>query len=129
VVRIPTVGRPRLIHEQTQKLYAEIQSGVSAIQERKSKLLMGINALEFHIFFQHALDHFCTELNRPFDFVEASFSESRSSFDFDQSILCMAISLKKFPDSLNVSAIFNRLGQLIASCIMLHAIRNNIRGL
>ncbi|OCK81310.1 hypothetical protein K432DRAFT_425035 [Lepidopterella palustris CBS 459.81] len=128
VVRIPTDFRPKLLHEQALKLHGEVQRGISVVQERKARLRLLLNALDFQVFFQHALDHICTAMDKPFDFVQASFSNSRLSSDFSQSILSMAIALKKSSSPPDAAVIFDKLSNLIASCIMLDAIRNHVRG-
>jgi len=129
VVRIPADGRPNLMHEQGLKLYSEIQRGVSVVQNRKAKLRMLLNAPDFQTTFQQALDHYCIEIDKPFDFVQSSFSNGRLTSEFSNNILAMAIALKDSPAKLDPAAIFDKLGLLVASCIMLHAIRNNIRGI
>jgi hypothetical protein len=119
---------PNLIHDQTMKLYAEIEKGMSIVQDRKLKLRLLLNALDFQTFFQHALDHFCRDLDSPFDFVQASFSKSRLSSTFSQNTLAIAASMIGLPSKPKASVIFERLSDLIASCIMLDAVRHNIRG-
>ncbi|KAF2803679.1 uncharacterized protein BDZ99DRAFT_546125 [Mytilinidion resinicola] len=128
MVRIPANSRPTLIHDQALKLHEEIQRGVALVQERKSRLRLLLNAVDFQTFFQHALDHFCTTLEKPFDFVRASFWNSRLSSDFSESILAIAITMRDATKTPNAVSIFGRLSNLIASCIMLDAVRNDIRG-
>jgi hypothetical protein len=101
---------------------------VSIVQDRKLKLRLLLNAFDFQIFFQHALDHFCRDLDSPFDFVLASFSKSRLSSTFSQNILAVAASMIGLSAKPKASVIFERLSDLIASCIMLDAVRHNLRG-
>jgi hypothetical protein len=110
------------------KLYAEIQRGASIVRERKQKLRLLLNAFDFQVFFQHALDHFCRDLHSPFDFVQASLSENRLTSTFSQSTLSVAAAMIGLPAKPKASAIFERLSNLVASCIMLDAVRHNIRG-
>jgi hypothetical protein len=95
----------------------------------KTRLRLLLNALDFQTFFQHALDHFCAGIDTPFDFVQASFFNSRLSSDFSQSILAMAVGMQKSMPNPDATFIFDRLSNLIASSIMLDAVRHNIRGL
>ena len=125
---MPTDGTPNLIHEQAIKLYTEINNGVSIVQDRKLKLRLLLNAFDFQIFFQDALDHFCRDLDSPFDFVQASFSKNRLSSTFSQNTLAIANSMIGLSTKPKASTIFEKLSELIASCIMLDAVRHNIIG-
>jgi hypothetical protein len=124
---MPTVGRPKLIYDQATKLYSEINSGISMAQKRRSKLRMFLNVFEFQTFFQHALDHFCHDIDTPFDFVQASFSNKLTSL-FSQNVLAVAVSMIKLPIKLEPDDIFERISSFAASCILIHAVRHNIRG-
>jgi hypothetical protein len=128
VVRVPSYGRPKLIYDQAKKLYSEIERGVSVVHERKLKLRLLLNALDFQTFFQHALDHFCKTIESPFDFVQISFSKGRLSSAFSRNTLAIAVSMMNSPAKPRPSVIFEKLSYLIASCIMLDAVRHDIRG-
>jgi len=121
-------GRPNLISSQMQKLYAEIQRGTEIVRERKSSLRMLLNANELQSYLQDAFDHFSRTVEIPFDFIRASYSNRPIASDFGGNILRLAVALMKQEARPDGRAIFDRLAFLVASCIMLDAVRNNFKG-
>lgn len=89
---------------------------------------MLLNAFEFQAYLNHAFDHFCSTIDTPFDFVQCSYLTSRLSTVFCESILALAVGMAKKKPRPRASAIFEKLGRLIASCIMLDTMRNNLKG-
>ena len=129
VVRIPTGGRPNLIQEQVQKLQAGISSACAFARKRKSALRMLMNADELQPYLQFAFDHFACDLETPFDFVQASFTNSPIPLDFGGNILKLALSLMEaWPNEIDGEIIFKELSYMVASCIMLDSARSKIRG-
>jgi len=129
VVRIPTGARPKLISEQTIKLYDEIKKACETSRYQKRKLRMLLSADELQPYLQFAFDHYSNNLNAPFDFVKASFAQNRIPNDFGGSILKMAINIMQvWVNKLDAEHIFNELSTLVASCIMLDSTRNKIPG-
>jgi hypothetical protein len=116
------------MHQQALKLHTEIRQGVAIAQERKVKLRMLLSAIDFQTCFRQALDHFCCAIDRPFDYVQSSFSNHRLSSGLSQNILSMAILLKDALKKPDAATIWDRLSGYLASCIMIHAIRNNVKG-
>ena len=130
VVRIPTTGRPNLINEQVQKLYAGIQSACASSRQTRSALRMLLDAEELQAYLQYAFDHFACNLDRPFDFVQASFTNSPIPLDFGGNILKLAINLMdSLENQIDGPTIFAELSTMVASCIMLDSARHRIRGI
>ena len=129
VVRIPTYGRPNLIHGQVGKLYSDIQLACQSARMRKAELRMLLDADELQPYLQYAFDHFACHLDSPFDFVQASFINSPIPLDFGGNILKLAISLMEvWENEIDGPAIFTELSYMVASCIMLDSARSKIRG-
>lgn len=129
VVRLPADTQPNLVHDQAQKLCIEIEHGCRNARERKSNLRMLLDAEGLQSYLQDAFDHYSRSLDIPFDFVQASFLHNPIPSNFDGSILKLAIAMAKEEKSPDARAIFNKLGNLVASCIMLDAVRHNILGM
>ncbi|TVY37236.1 hypothetical protein LOCC1_G007153, partial [Lachnellula occidentalis] len=73
VIRIPGIGRPTLMKNQMEKLYGEISASLEISKTSKRSLRMLLDADELQPYLKFAFDHFSTNLDRPFDFVQASF--------------------------------------------------------
>ena len=129
VVRVPTRGRPHLIQTQVETLYACIASACSDARERKAELRMLLDADELQPYLQYAYDHFACDLNSPFDFVQASLTNSPIPHDFGGNILKLAISfMEQWENTADIQIIFTELSYMVASCIMLESARSKIRG-
>ncbi|KAI4204204.1 MAG: hypothetical protein LQ350_001395 [Teloschistes chrysophthalmus] len=129
VVRIPTSGRPNLISEQIGKLYRGIRMASASSQERRLAFRMLLDADELQAYLQYAFDHFACTLDSPFDFVQASFTNSPIPLDFGGNILKLAINLMEaLPNKIDGPMIFKELSTMVASCIMLDSARHKIRG-
>lgn len=120
--------QPNLVLEQANKLYAEIEKGCQNARERKSGLRMLLDAEELQNYLQDAFDLYCRSLDVPFDFVQASFLHNPIPFNFGGNILKLAIAMLKEEKKPQARAIFSKLGNLVASCIMLDAVRHSIPG-
>jgi hypothetical protein len=127
-VRIPAEGRPKLIQEQTQKLYAEVSMGCQKSRERKESLRMLLDAEELQSYLQCAFDHFARTLDVAFDFVQASFFNSPIPLNFGGNILKLAINMMKLKEYTTARSIFDKLSNMVASCIMQDSVRHNIKG-
>ncbi|KAF1956454.1 hypothetical protein CC80DRAFT_516035 [Byssothecium circinans] len=129
VVCIPSEGRPQLIEEQIGKLYSEIDTACAQARDQKAQLRMLLDAEELQSYLQCAFDHFAHSLDVPFDFVQASFSNSPIPLDFGGNILKLAINfMHVWEYKADVQMIFQELSYMVASCIMLDSARNKIRG-
>ncbi|SMQ51120.1 unnamed protein product [Zymoseptoria tritici ST99CH_3D7] len=129
VVRIPTDGIPNLIQGQVKKLSAEISKSCQAAREKKAELRMLLNADELEPYLQVAFDHFAKNLDEPFDFVQAAFTNSPIPNDFGGNILKLAIQvMNSWAELQRGPFIFEELSFVIASCIMLNLARNRYLG-
>ena len=129
VVRIPGIGRPNLINKQVQELYRGIQTACVSSRKTRSTLRMLLDAEELQPYLQFAFDHFACNLDTPFDFVQASFTNSPIPLDFGGNILKLAINLMEaLENRIDGPTIFTELSTMVASCIMLDSARHKIRG-
>lgn len=129
VVRVPTSGRPNLIHSQVKKLYTYITIACDIARDQKAELRMLLDADELQPYLQYAFDHFACDLDSPFDFVQASFINSPIPLDFGGNILKLAINLMNaWENAADGQTIFTELSYMVASCIMLDSARSKIRG-
>ncbi|CAI6249812.1 unnamed protein product [Periconia digitata] len=129
VVRIPAEGRPQLIEEQVKQLYVGIHTACVASRTRKAQLRMLLDAEELQSYLQCAFDHFALTLDSPFDFVQASFSNSPIPLDFGGNILKLAINfMHVWENKADIRIIFQELSYMVASCIMLDSVRNKNKG-
>lgn len=132
IVRIPAQGRPALLQAQVNKLYEAIEKGCIQARERKMGLRMLLNAAEMQSYLQHAFDHFSRTLDEAFDFVQASIYNNPIPLDFGGNILRLALNImehqKKAKQLVNAHELFQELGRMVASCIMLDSVRHEIRG-
>jgi len=90
---------------------------------------MLLDAEELQPYLQTAFDHFACNLDTPFDFVQASFSNSPIPQDFGGNILKLAINpMDVWQNKADGRTIFVELSYMVASCIMLDSVRHKIRG-
>jgi predicted acylesterase/phospholipase RssA len=129
VVRVPADGRPKLMSSQVEKLSDMISSASKKARDRKAELHMLLDAEDFQPYLQFAFDHFAENLDRPFDFVQASFTKSPIPNDFGGNILKLAIQvMESWKNHAPGTTIFEELSYIVASCIMLNAARDGVRG-
>jgi hypothetical protein len=112
--------------EQVIRLYSCIQWACGAARRRKRALRMLLDAEELQSYLQCAFEHYAKTLDFPFDFVEASFTLSPIPLDFGGNILKLALNLMDAETDARV--IFQKLGYMVASCIMLDSVRHKIKG-
>lgn len=129
VVRVPAPGRPKLINEQLQRLHDEITTACAQSRMSKHKVRMLLSSDELQPYLQYAFDHFCKDLDIPFDFVQASFANNPIPLDFGGNILKLAINVMDvWKDKLDGPKIFGELSVMVASCIMLDSARQHTLG-
>lgn len=129
VVRIPTIGRPMLIQAQVEKLSEMIRWASMEARNLKLESHMLLNADELQPYLQIAFDHFANNLNTPFDFVQASLTNSPIPHDFGGNILKLGLMiLERWENVTDASIIFEELSYLVASCILLEATKQKILG-
>lgn len=129
VVRIPTTGRPMLIRTQVMELSNSIRWASREARKLKLESRMLLDADELQPYLQNAFDHFADKLDTPFDFVQASFTNSPIPHDFGGNILKLALQvMERWEDVAKASTIFEELSYLIASSILLDATKQRILG-
>lgn len=112
-----------------EKLYDSILNACTAARQRKAELRMLLDTEELQSYLQCAFDHFACTLDTPFDFVQASFSNSPIPLDFGGNILKLAINMMEvWKNKADARTIFQELSYMVSSCIMLDSARNKIRG-
>ena len=90
---------------------------------------MLLDADELQPYLQFAFDHFSCHLDRPFDFVQASFIYNPIPSDFAGNILKLAVNMMEiWENKLDGEGIFRELSYMVASCIMLDSARSKTRG-
>ena len=130
VVRIPDKSHPSRIHEQIQRLYEEITNSAAGAHDDKHHKRVKLNAEDLQPYLQRAFDHFCRDLNDPFDFIKASFADGGVPFDFRGNITKLAVkAMKQWKNKIDGELLFRELSFIAASCVMLDAVRNGKLGL
>ncbi|KAL8754211.1 MAG: hypothetical protein Q9199_004499 [Rusavskia elegans] len=128
VVRIPMKGRYMLIDQQVEKLHTEIMMKSNQSHYKKQKVRMLSNSDDLQLYLQLAFDHFAQDLDTPFDFVSVALKINPIPSDFGGNILKLAVSIRNHHPSWRVVDIFEQLGLVVASCIMLDIYRHRRLG-
>ncbi|KAL8929810.1 MAG: hypothetical protein Q9208_000954 [Pyrenodesmia sp. 3 TL-2023] len=128
VVRIPMKGRYMLIDQQVEKLHSEIMIKSNQSHYKKQKVRMLSNSDDLQLYLQLAFDHFAQDLDTPFDFVSVALKINPIPSDFGGNILKLAVLIRNRHPSWQVVNIFEQLGLMVASCIMLDIYRHRRLG-
>ncbi|KAI8947268.1 hypothetical protein F4801DRAFT_519668 [Xylaria longipes] len=132
VVRIPYKGSYMLMNDQASKLSDLIKDRCAAALSKKKQVRMLANTEKLQFYLQAAFDHFTLDLNTPFDFVKEMLRHSPVSRNFEGNILSLALLIKGntvHPAIRNnAEQIFRVIGPMIASCVMLDAVRQKLPG-
>ncbi|KAI1505709.1 hypothetical protein F5X99DRAFT_215888 [Biscogniauxia marginata] len=132
VIRIPYKGSYMLMNEQVGKLADLVKDRCAASHFRKKQVRMLANTEKLQFYLQAAYDHFTRYYQTPFDFVKETLRHSPISRNFEGNILNLALSIKakcKVPAfKNNAEQIFRAIGPMIASCVMLDAVRQGLPG-
>ncbi|KAI3321837.1 hypothetical protein HD806DRAFT_523766 [Xylariaceae sp. AK1471] len=132
VVRIPYKGSYMLMNEQAGKLSDLIKDRCAAAHAKKKQMRMLANTEKLQFYLQAAFDHFTRDLHTPFDFVKEMLRHSPVSRNFEGNILNLALLIKDSPSHSTLrndaEQIFRAMGPMIASCVMLDAVRQKLPG-
>ncbi|KAI1745919.1 hypothetical protein F4680DRAFT_442191 [Xylaria scruposa] len=132
VVRVPYKGSYMLMDEQVGKLSDLIKDRCATAFSNKKQVRMLANEEKLQFYLQAAFDHFTLDLHTPFDFVKEMLEHSPVSRNFEGSILGLALLIKEnsvHPVTRNdAERIFRTIGPMIASCVMLDAVRQKLPG-
>ncbi|EUC48828.1 hypothetical protein COCMIDRAFT_2285 [Bipolaris oryzae ATCC 44560] len=126
VVRIPGDGRYMMIDEQIQKLHDTLSKRCRESFNMKRKSRMLFNSDSLNVYLHSAFEHFSNDLNKPFDFINASFKINPIPLNFGGNILKLAVAMKARYD--DPTKIFEELSFMVASCIGLDCVRQNFKG-
>lgn len=133
VVHIPQEGRPNLIKEQVTKLYREVVRACDISHERKKKKRMLLSFTDLQPYLSYAFDWFSDGLDKPFDFILASYANNPVPNDFGDHILKLVVNGTLVngwaATDTNIFTIFEGLGLMIGSCIMLDCARQRSLGM
>lgn len=134
VIHIPENGRPELIRAQVAKLYNEISRATEESHKHKKSQRMLLSSSDLQSYLSYAFDWFSNVLDKPFDFIQASFSNSSIPLDFRGNINKLALSVMyanqwTYDTNFMVKPLFEGLSYLIGSCIMLDSARHKYHGI
>lgn len=122
VVRVPIKGRYQLLHDQVGRLHDTIASSCEASYSSKRQSRMLSTSDELNLYLQSAFTHFSRTLDEPFNFVEVSLTSNPIPDTFGGHILQLAVAVREHC-SRNPAFVFEKLGDMVASCVMLDCVR------
>lgn len=133
VVRVPHKGGSyMLMDEQVGKLMELVRNRCAASHATKRQLRMLASAEKLQVYLQAAYDHFTKSLDAPFDFVREALRKFPIARNFQGNVLSLALAIRdnSTQEALKEDArrIFLAMAPMIASCIMLDAVRQNSLG-
>lgn len=133
VVRVPHKGGSyMLMDEQVGKLMDLVRGRCAASHAAKRQLRMLASAEKLQVYLQTAYDHFTKSLDAPFDFVREALRKFPIARNFQGNVLSLALAIRDnaTQEALKEDArrIFLAMAPMIASCIMLDAVRQNLLG-
>jgi hypothetical protein len=105
------------IDRQIHKLYEQIDTCCKKSHAKKKRRRLDLNADELAETLIAGFDHFSNNLNRPFDFVQLSWSLNPIPQDFSGNILRLALVIKETWASKHPPQIFESLSEMVASCM------------
>lgn len=131
VVRVPQKGRYGLVDTQIAELNSQIQRRCGEAREIRKRFRVSFNAEEFQQALSMGFDHFSNRLDEPLDFVQISCRSNPIPQNFGGNILRLALAMNDDPsmDGKTGRDIFQLLGHMVASCIMLDFVRHQIKGM
>lgn len=120
------------MNDQAGKLSDLMKDRCAASHAKKKQMRMLANTEKLQFYLQAAFDHFTRDLNTPFDFVKEMLRHSPVSRNFEGNILNLALLIKDSPSHpalrKDAEQIFRAMGPMIASCVMLDAVRQKLPG-
>jgi hypothetical protein len=117
------------MQEQVNKLYGGLTAACVVARQNKASLRMLLDVESLQSYLTYAFHHFSGTLELPFDFVQASFTNSPIPENFGGNILKLAINIMNvWNRKAGPRIIFEALAFMVASCIMFESARNKIPG-
>lgn len=127
VVRIPGEGRYMMIDDQVKKLHKVISYRCVESFNAKRRSRMLSNSETLNVYLQCAFDHFSQDLHAPFNFMDVSIKINPIPLDFGGNILKLAVAMRsQFDDPMKI---FKELSHMVASCILLDCVRQDLKGI
>lgn len=117
-----------LMDRQIKRLHNLIASNCRGSHEGKLQARRDLNAEELGECLKSGLDHFTSDLDRPFDFLGFSWGLNPIAPGLEGNILRLALWVKDCAPNPRPEAIFEYLSSMVASCIMLDFVRYRKRG-
>jgi hypothetical protein len=128
VIRIPAKPAYMRIKSQVLRLYTIIERCCYTAYKTRVQVRMLSDADDLHTYLQYAFDHFSIDLDKPFNFIEASLKNNPIPGTFAGNILKLAIQIMDRTRLTDGTKIFSILGQIVASCILLDITRHRSKG-
>lgn len=133
VVRVPHKGGSYMqMDEQVGKLMELVRGRCAASHAAKRQLRMLATAEKLQVYLQAAYDHFTKSLDAPFDFVREALRKFPIARNFQGNVLSLALAIRDNSTQAvlkeDAKQIFLAMAPMIASCIMLDAVRQNLLG-
>ncbi|OAP64799.1 hypothetical protein AYL99_00771 [Fonsecaea erecta] len=132
VIRIPAKSSEtyNLINNQILLLREEIVSVCQTAHYEKRIKRRLVNADDLQQYLQAGFEHFANDIERPFDFRMVSTRNKLIAHDFGDHILTLARTIHESTrhERLQPIKLLAGLCSLIASCILLDYVRNNLQG-
>ena len=128
IVRTPSAHDPDRMALQIDTLAKTIKAACKSSREDKEKLRMLVDADQLDPYLQYAFDQYAASLDKPFDFIQASYRDSPIPHDFAGRILKLVINMMSLRPHATAPQLFTDLSSMVASCMMLETVRSEIPG-
>ncbi|KAJ8132294.1 hypothetical protein O1611_g1330 [Lasiodiplodia mahajangana] len=129
VIRIPDKSRYKLLEQQRNELYSIIRSCCSKSFMKKKEARILPDADEFGMYISLAFDHFSQTLEEPFDYVKASLRHQPPPKTMADKLYAFARLVgRRLHLEGRIEALFTKLVEMVASCLMLEAVRKRLFG-
>jgi hypothetical protein len=128
VIRLPTKGRPNLLLQQVNKLYATITNGCNKSTIAKKQTRMLLDSVDLDLYTKIAFDHFSQDLSAPLDFIEASLPGKSSDDSLSQNLLNFAKELNLRKPQPGGITVLERLSEMATYCFLLDCSRHHRNG-
>ncbi|KAG8162296.1 hypothetical protein KVR01_008061 [Diaporthe batatas] len=154
VVRVPHTGAGgggggsyMLMDAQAGKLMGVVRARCAEGHAARRRLRMLATAERLGVYLQAAYDHFTRSLDAPFDFVREALRKFPAARNFQGNVLSLAVAVRDNSnnnhnksalvgaredgggdDDVDARRIFLAMAPMIASCVMLDAVRQNLLG-
>jgi hypothetical protein len=128
IICIPHSDRPaQLIYNQYVKLFDTIQEVSAESREHRELAGMLFSSQELQQYLRVSFEHFCTNMEMPFNFLKAAERINPVAATYEDHIVHAATFFMKRISQVSGEELFNRyLAPLVASSILLNAVRRRL---